>query len=36
MKADRLPKEDISSMQERTKQHAEEKASSGTSTKDPM
>ncbi|KAJ4424475.1 hypothetical protein N0V82_000799 [Gnomoniopsis sp. IMI 355080] len=36
VKADRQPHEDISKLQERTKQHAEEKSSSGTSTKDPM
>lgn len=36
VKADRQPEEDISSLQERTKKHAQEKASSGTSTKDPM
>lgn len=36
VKADRMPHEDISKLQERTKKHAEENASSGTSNKDPM
>ncbi|CAN8103630.1 unnamed protein product [Discula destructiva] len=36
VKADRQPKEDVSTLQERTKHHAEDKAKSGTSTKDPM
>lgn len=36
VKADRTPDEDISKLQERTKNHAQEKAHSGTSGTDPM
>ncbi|KKY37435.1 hypothetical protein UCDDA912_g02588 [Diaporthe ampelina] len=36
VKADRLPEEDISKLQERTKKHAEDKSKSGTSGTDPM
>lgn len=36
VKADRQPLEDLSSLQERTKHLPEDKAKSGTSTKDPM
>lgn len=36
VKADRTPTEDFSKMQERTKKHAEEKTTKGTSATDPM